>query len=94
MSYSKQYRFQCIHAYEYHDKTFNNLNELLKFAHLIGLYDLTRARLNTIRKRELKGCTFTRYKNIIITDIEKPKKTTTTTATQTENTDEIVGAEA
>ena len=67
-----RYRLQCFHNYEYHDETFDTLPDLVyKWGDAL---QLTRRKLDRIRRRQLHGVTLERYRHIIVTDIEPEKK--------------------
>ncbi len=60
-----KYRIQCIVEYEYHDKTYDTVKELVNDWETLNL---TRWKVNTIINR---NSTFNKYPHILITKISE-----------------------
>lgn len=87
------YRLIAIHNYELIDEIFETIPELLaKYGETL---DITRRRIDCIRKKQLTGITYKRYKHIVVQDIEnaltvnktQPRKKKT--ADKSTNTEEM-----
>ena len=62
------YRLIAIHNYELIDEIFETIPELIaKYGETL---DITRRRIDCIRKKQLTGITYKRYKHIVVKDIE------------------------